>query len=232
MKIRQSDVAKLERREDVLLSTLRRYIRALGGTLEIFATLGTTQVRVRAPGETRGNLNKKKETNMSKAKKKPYLNRVGKKIVSVKAEKKSRRTFSTSQKLALVQDYDAAMKGGKGGEFLTTNALYSSTLGAWRKILKTKGLYPVKPASKPAPVTTPIVTEEVAEAVGGAPSALTISELRLEIHRLKEEKKEILASRDASVKNLEEALAESSKESEVLARMYLKVKIEQENADS
>lgn len=38
--ISQSDVSKLERRGDVRLSTLRRYVSALGGTLRVSADFG------------------------------------------------------------------------------------------------------------------------------------------------------------------------------------------------
>jgi transcriptional regulator with XRE-family HTH domain len=36
--IRQGDVSKLERRTDVYLSTLRRYVESMGGQLELVAT--------------------------------------------------------------------------------------------------------------------------------------------------------------------------------------------------
>lgn len=39
LKIKQASVVKLERRSDMLLSTLRRYIVAMGGELEIVAHL-------------------------------------------------------------------------------------------------------------------------------------------------------------------------------------------------
>ncbi len=39
MGISQSDVSKLERRDDALLSTLRRYVEALGGRLELRVSL-------------------------------------------------------------------------------------------------------------------------------------------------------------------------------------------------
>ena len=40
----QSEVSRLERRDDYLLSTLRRYINALGGELEITAILGDKRI--------------------------------------------------------------------------------------------------------------------------------------------------------------------------------------------
>jgi hypothetical protein len=35
MGVSQSDVSKLERRDDLLLSTLQRYVEAIGGRLEL-----------------------------------------------------------------------------------------------------------------------------------------------------------------------------------------------------
>lgn len=46
----QSEVSRLERRSDVRLSTLKRYVEALGGEVEIFASFGDKRVRVRAAG--------------------------------------------------------------------------------------------------------------------------------------------------------------------------------------
>ena len=46
----QSEVSRLERRPDVRLSTLKRYVEALGGELEIFAAFGDKRVRLRAVG--------------------------------------------------------------------------------------------------------------------------------------------------------------------------------------
>lgn len=43
----QSDLSKAERRSDHLLSTLRRYVEALGGELEILARFGDKQIRIR-----------------------------------------------------------------------------------------------------------------------------------------------------------------------------------------
>lgn len=42
----QSQVSETERREDVLLSTLRSYVRALGGELEIIANFGDKRIRL------------------------------------------------------------------------------------------------------------------------------------------------------------------------------------------
>ena len=46
----QSEVSRLERRPDVRLSTLKRFVEALGGEVEIFATFGDKRVRLRAAG--------------------------------------------------------------------------------------------------------------------------------------------------------------------------------------
>ena len=43
----QSELSKIERREDHLLSTLRKYIEALGGELEVVAVLGDKRSRLR-----------------------------------------------------------------------------------------------------------------------------------------------------------------------------------------
>ncbi len=42
----QSELSRTERREDHLVSTLRRYVEALGGELEITATFGSKRVRL------------------------------------------------------------------------------------------------------------------------------------------------------------------------------------------
>lgn len=46
----QSEVSRLERRPDVRLSTLKRYVEGLGGEVEIFASFGDKRVRLRAAG--------------------------------------------------------------------------------------------------------------------------------------------------------------------------------------
>ena len=46
----QSEVSRLERRQDVRLSTLKRFVEALGGELEVVATFGDKRVRLRAVG--------------------------------------------------------------------------------------------------------------------------------------------------------------------------------------
>jgi hypothetical protein len=40
----QAELSRLERREDHLVSTLRRYVEALGGTIEVVAVLGNKRV--------------------------------------------------------------------------------------------------------------------------------------------------------------------------------------------
>ncbi|MCL2726537.1 MAG: helix-turn-helix transcriptional regulator [Polyangiaceae bacterium] len=44
----QSELSRIERREDHLLSTLRRYVEALGGELEVVAVIGDHRVRLRS----------------------------------------------------------------------------------------------------------------------------------------------------------------------------------------
>jgi predicted transcriptional regulator len=48
--VNQPAVAKLEKRGDMYVSNLRRYIEALGGTLEITAHFGKTTVVIRSVG--------------------------------------------------------------------------------------------------------------------------------------------------------------------------------------
>ena len=42
----QSQVSETERRQDVLLSTLRSYVKALGGELEVIANFGDKRIRL------------------------------------------------------------------------------------------------------------------------------------------------------------------------------------------
>ncbi len=42
----QGQVSETERRQDVLLSTLRNYVKALGGRLEIIAVFGDKRIRL------------------------------------------------------------------------------------------------------------------------------------------------------------------------------------------
>ena len=44
----QSDISVLERREDYLMSTLRRYVTALGGELVVSARFGDKSIRLRS----------------------------------------------------------------------------------------------------------------------------------------------------------------------------------------
>ncbi|WP_053151384.1 XRE family transcriptional regulator [Pseudomonas sp. P97.38] len=44
--INQAAVSKMERRTDMYISTLRNYVRAMGGELEIIATFPEGQVRI------------------------------------------------------------------------------------------------------------------------------------------------------------------------------------------
>ncbi len=50
VRMSQSEVSRLERREDHRLSTLRRVVHGLGGELELIATFGDRRVRLRAAG--------------------------------------------------------------------------------------------------------------------------------------------------------------------------------------
>lgn len=45
-KITQAELSKAERREDHLISTLRRYVQALGGELRIVAEFGDKTIRL------------------------------------------------------------------------------------------------------------------------------------------------------------------------------------------
>jgi DNA-binding XRE family transcriptional regulator len=42
--IAQTEISKIERRDDHLLSTLRRYVEGLGGELEVVAVLGNKRI--------------------------------------------------------------------------------------------------------------------------------------------------------------------------------------------
>ncbi|HCF5928966.1 TPA: XRE family transcriptional regulator, partial [Pseudomonas aeruginosa] len=46
LNINQAAVSKMERRTDMYISTLRNYIRAMGGELEIIATFPDGQVKI------------------------------------------------------------------------------------------------------------------------------------------------------------------------------------------
>ena len=49
----QATVSQIEGRSDMRLSTLRSYVRALGGELEIFARFGYVEYRLRVPRNSR-----------------------------------------------------------------------------------------------------------------------------------------------------------------------------------
>ncbi|HKP30440.1 MAG TPA: helix-turn-helix transcriptional regulator, partial [Gemmatimonadales bacterium] len=49
----QGDLSRLERRSDLLVSTLTRYIAALGGSLELWARFPGSLIRVNLTGRTR-----------------------------------------------------------------------------------------------------------------------------------------------------------------------------------
>jgi hypothetical protein len=51
--IRQAAISKIERRDDVLLSTLTAYVRALGGELEIIARFGDHALRLKPASDSR-----------------------------------------------------------------------------------------------------------------------------------------------------------------------------------
>lgn len=48
LEVSQGQVSETERREDFLLSTLRRYVEALGGELEVIANFGDKRIRLHA----------------------------------------------------------------------------------------------------------------------------------------------------------------------------------------
>ena len=47
MDIEQASVSKIERREDMYVSTLREYVKALGGELKLVASFPDAQIQVR-----------------------------------------------------------------------------------------------------------------------------------------------------------------------------------------
>ena len=51
MECGQDEISKLERRADLLVSTLRRYVEAMGGRLDIVATFPDGEVRISNLGE-------------------------------------------------------------------------------------------------------------------------------------------------------------------------------------
>lgn len=51
MECGQDEISKVERRADMLVSTLRRYVEAMGGRLDIVATFPDGEVRISNLGE-------------------------------------------------------------------------------------------------------------------------------------------------------------------------------------
>jgi len=47
LKAAQSEISRIEKRDDYRVSTLRSYVHALGGELELIATFGKRRVRLR-----------------------------------------------------------------------------------------------------------------------------------------------------------------------------------------
>lgn len=54
METSQANVSKLERREDLYLSTLRGFVEALGGQLELSAVFPEGRIAIAGPGATPG----------------------------------------------------------------------------------------------------------------------------------------------------------------------------------
>ncbi|TXD36525.1 helix-turn-helix transcriptional regulator [Lujinxingia vulgaris] len=46
LEMAQAQVSHIENRDDFLLSTLRRYVEALGGDIEMFATFGEKRIKL------------------------------------------------------------------------------------------------------------------------------------------------------------------------------------------
>jgi predicted transcriptional regulator len=44
--VAQSQVSAVEKRDDLLVSTLRRHVRALGGDLEVVAVVGGRRIKI------------------------------------------------------------------------------------------------------------------------------------------------------------------------------------------
>ena len=55
LRVEQATVSKMERRTDMYISTLRRFIQAMGGQLEITAKFAEGDVRINQFEELRGN---------------------------------------------------------------------------------------------------------------------------------------------------------------------------------
>ncbi len=64
----QGDLSRFERRTDAYLSTIRRYIEAMGGTLELIATFPDTgPVRIANLGELSGEEDSESKNNQASA---------------------------------------------------------------------------------------------------------------------------------------------------------------------
>jgi hypothetical protein len=50
----QGEISALENREDIRLSTLRAFVKALGGRVEVLAIIGDRTVRLHSVGESQG----------------------------------------------------------------------------------------------------------------------------------------------------------------------------------
>jgi predicted transcriptional regulator len=48
--VRQPNVSRIERQEDLFVSTLRQYVEALGGRLELTAVFGRQRITITTPG--------------------------------------------------------------------------------------------------------------------------------------------------------------------------------------
>ena len=68
--VRQAAVSKLEGRDDLLLSTLTAYVRALGGTLEVVARFGNHAIRL-DPGTATAKLRSESHASQSNRGRKP-----------------------------------------------------------------------------------------------------------------------------------------------------------------
>lgn len=54
-------------------------------------------------------------------------------VVSAPASPARRRSFTPSQKLKYLNEYETACETGQGGAFLRRHGLYSSLISEWRK---------------------------------------------------------------------------------------------------
>lgn len=67
LNIDQARVSKMEQNSDMLLSTLRGYVEAVGGTLDLTVTIGAGTVHILSVGEAAGNVRAPQETAKRKA---------------------------------------------------------------------------------------------------------------------------------------------------------------------